>query len=41
MFTLLQLAHWLPKEYIEGPVPFVHLMNEPIASLHTHTLRKQ
>ena len=25
MFTALQLAHWLPKEYIDGPVPLVHL----------------
>ena len=25
MFSLVQLAYWLPKEYIEGPVPFVHL----------------
>ena len=25
MLSILQLVHWLPKEYIEGPVPFVHL----------------
>ena len=25
MFTALQLTHWLPAEYIDGPVPLVHL----------------
>jgi len=33
MFTALQLTHWLPKEYIDGPVPLVHLPHRGVPML--------